>query len=212
MKKFFVIVLSLCMLLSLAACGGGKDGSPSVDAEAQGQLGDDSSLVGEVVPLSDTYRVPFNEIRIDGPSYEISDKEYSRVYFDGDFKCLLTTCLYMDTSDTLDDAYSQVCEQLIVDLSDVCPIKNIECSDKNILTIDNLHPSIEKVETMRFRGYAEHVEENENNVFLYGYSFIIGQHPCSVIGVVTDPSQSQEAIDEIVSVIDAMMNSVRLVP
>ena len=46
----------------------------------------------------------------------------------------------------------------------------------------------------------------------YGYTFIYGGFPCSVIGAVKDPSQPEEEKQMVKEIVDEMMQTVRDTP
>lgn len=62
-------------------------------------------------------------------------------------------------------------------------------------------------ESIRFRGK---VYNNIVDCFIYGYTFLVNDQPCMIVGIVSSDSQEQDLIDTVVQDVDAMAKTLRL--
>lgn len=207
MKRILATLFCMSILLSLVGCGEEtvtvNPETPPLTNEAETETAEEAQVsTAENGLLPYTYQVPFNEIYIDVPPYVLLEEGYSNIYWDNDVKYAAFTCLYHETAADLQDSYEQNCTEFLFNIHDDHCVNEIDKVTKEEVTVNG-------IDTIRLQGTANCGRETLYDAYIYGYAFIINEHPCSIIGVVKDVSQPQQEIDSVTELVDAMMATVR---
>ena len=151
-----------------------------------------------------TYEIPTYDIFIDVPSnYMPISNGYTQLFNVGGQKSIGVTGLRRYDPTSLQDAHEKVFEEYVMGF-------------ENHARIDSL--SVEKEETIDINGREVYMFEGQLNctdqtgeykIYAVGYSFIMDEIPCMVIGTVLEKEQPQDMIDEIRTYVDYMITTLR---
>lgn len=215
MKKMLAITLSLTIILSLCACGNDKPSDTNEKDNADTNI---ESVVEETEDdetedekeekneenklLSGVYQVPLEEVYIDIPAFNMIESGYSTLFMINDLKYVAFTCLYNEVGTSGEDAFQETFNKLKDNLHGYHQVNELNEVEENNVNVNG-------IETYCIKGTVNCGTENKYDAYIYGYSFVFGGYPCSIIGVVEDKAQTQDDIDNITEIVDAMMKSVR---
>ena len=209
MKKILFTIMCIA-LLSLCACGSKqKNENASEQNEIKEESKNEQTLIDEKEEkkeentlLSGVYQVPLEEVYIDTPAFNMIESGYSTLFMVNDLKYVAFTCLYNEVGTSSEDAFQETYYKLKDNLRGYHQVNELnEVEESNV--------NVNGIETYCIKGTVNCGTENKYDAYIYGYSFVFGGYPCSIIGVVEDKAQAQEDIDNITEIVDAMMNSVR---
>lgn len=208
MKKILTIVLSLVIIVGMCACGSEKPNDNKDKANAnveniQKETEDEKEEKKEENKLlSGVYQVPLEEVYIDTPAFNMIESGYSTLFMINDLKYVAFTCLYNEVGTSGEDAFQETFNKLKDNLRGYHQINELNEVEENNVNVNG-------IETYCIKGIVNCGTENKYDAYIYGYSFVFGGYPCSIIGVVEDKTQTQDDIDNITEIVDAMMKSVR---
>lgn len=152
--------------------------------------------------LAGTYKVPLQEIYVDTPAFNMIESGFSRLFMVNDEKYTTFTCLYEETGTNAKEAFKTTFDKLKENLFGYHQVNELN-------EVQESNANVNGIETYCIKGTVNCGTENKYDAYIYGYSFVFGGYPCSIIGVVEDKAQAQEDIDNITEIVDAMMKSVR---
>ena len=209
MKKKILLSL-LCGLFILGistGCGNSKvtdnngDNSNN-EVENKEQVKEDTKSDNNTPLLTGTYQVPLQNIYIDTPAFHMIEAPYSNLYMVNDVKYVAFTCLYRENGSDSKSAMDTTFEVLKGNLFGYHQVNHLnDVEEKNV--------KVNGIDTYLIKGTVNCGTDNVYDAYVYGYSFVFEGYPCSIIGVVEDPEQKQEDIDNITEIVDAMMKTVR---
>ena len=170
--------------------------------DEQENTNEDADESDEASLLTGTYKVPLQEIYVDTPAFNMIESGFSRLFMVNDEKYATFTCLYEETGTNAKEAFTTTFDKLKENLFGYHQVNELnEVEESNV--------NVNGIETYSIKGTVNCGTENKYDAYIYGYSFVFGGYPTSIIGIVEDQAQAQEDIDEITSIVDAMMKSVR---
>ena len=152
--------------------------------------------------LSHSYQFPRHNIFIDIPDFNDIESGYTRIYKDGDSKYIAFSCFIDNVASGAKEAFDVSYPMFKNNVKSWHRIKG-----DPVLTESSVE--INGITTHKIVGTVECGITTSTDCYIYGYSFIFEDVPCSIIGVVSDKAQPQEEIDELTAIVDAMMESVR---
>ncbi len=216
MKKCFVTVITLMLMIAVSACGSSKNENSqqnetktetaSIDTASSLTTEDstqdekktwDSSLLpgGYKIPLEDIYfSVPnYHETELTGytEQFSVYNEKYVTITGDGDVKA--SSCK---------NAY-EVCSELFLKAVDYSSAKEFRIEHEEIVNING-------IEMYKFEGILYH-ELGRHDLYTIGYAFVMGDIACQITGVVEDENQPENMIEELKNVVNEMAKSVRTV-
>lgn len=152
--------------------------------------------------LTDTYKVPGQAIYVDVPDMHPIESGFTQVYFEDLVKYVTFTCIQVETAQDEKEAFGKVFGPFINSMSGLDIINHLgEITGEN-LTVNGL-------DVYFFEGKLNCGTNPVYDAYIRGYSFICEGMPCALIGVVMDEEQSEEEIEAVKELVDAMMDTVR---
>ena len=210
-KRWIALFLAALMALTISACGqgvtaGAESGSVSIGAESSIEVSKTDEEKEEGTLLSRTYKVPGREVYVDVPNYpEYSDgfTETFAVY--GSRYIAFTHGKRIQAADAK-DAQAKVWELFAPAMESYGGgVNNIDIQKDELLTVNGM-------EVDSFEGMISYGSNPVYDGYAKGYSFIVDGMPCHIIGSVYSEEQTQDEIDEIRAIVDAMIYTVRTEP
>lgn len=208
MKKIISIFLCFAVLM-MVLCGCGLENKSETNSNTDNSLfvSDDSNSKNESKPnkseslLTNTYKVPSKEMYIDYCYHKI-EKGYTEVFLVDNVKFVAFTPLYEEKATDAKAAYNDTYNSFEYALEDLVFINNIDISEEKITKING-------IDVYEFKGKMSYGRIDKMDGFVIGYSFVFDGFPCSIIGGVSDLEQPKAEIEEIKTVVEQMMHSVR---
>lgn len=143
------------------------------------------------------------DIYIDVPNYQEIEQGYTQVFIVHDSKYVTITSDFDTQATDAKDAYLKTFEVFRDNM------QNYEGGPNSFNIITDQTMTINGIDVYFFEGTINYGEENPYDGYGVGYSFIMDDIPCAIIGSVTDKDQPEELKEEIKAVVNAMMLSVR---
>lgn len=206
MKRLIENFLIISMILTLSACGSTKETTKltnNQEANIQDQQNTHSEESKNQSLLPYTYQVPLRDIYVDVPNYQEIEEGYTRVFIVHEKKYVTVTSVLNNTATDAKDAYSKA-----FDVFCVC-MQNYEGGPNSFHIKADKMMTINGIDVYYFEGTINYGEENLYDGYGVGYSFIMDDIPCAIIGSVIDKEQPEELKKEIKEIVDAMIQSVR---
>lgn len=224
MKRLTAIILTGVMLLGLTACSDGDKksgngaGEPTeVDVKITDKAAETTKEAEETEEEADDelFRewphriagVPTEGIYIDVPYWHeigkgytylfiLSGVEYVAVSWDPDYRD--------DDSviSSLSTVHEKTFEKFIAGVHNYTKVKGLTATTASTETING-------VEVYRYEGVLNVENKALEEIYTIGYSFVFEGMPINVIGVILDEEQDQEMIDELRTIVDAMIPTIR---
>jgi hypothetical protein len=214
MKRMFMIVLCLSMLVSLCSCGNTEEtkktepksaGSPTT-AQAQEDTNAKQTETNESeskVELADTRKIPLMNIYYDYPNWHFMGKANTDLYILSGIRYVSFTVNDDDMNiSTLEEAHQMAFEDFIVDIQNQSFVNSLSVVTDSTETING-------IDVYKFEGTLNCGHDTVYDAFVIGYSFYMDGYPCMILGSVIDQEQPAEMITDIRDTVEAMMLSVR---
>ena len=153
--------------------------------------------------LPETYKVPGQKIYVNVPdsSYFSVEWGFSKLYTNGDERGIAITALR--TEDAADksakDVYASLAAEYLHNMRSYCTAKEMEIDSEQTLTVNGM-------EAYRFEG---RILDNTCDLYTVGYTFVMQGIPCSIQGAVFSNEQNPDSVNEIRSLVDEMITTVR---
>lgn len=224
MKRLTAIILTGVMLLGLTACSDGDKksgngaGEPTeVDVKITDKAAETTKEAEETEEEADDELFREWPHRIAGKSAEgifidvpywheigkgytylfiLSGVEYVAVSWDPDYRD--------DDSviSSLSTVHEKTFEKFIAGVHNYTKVKGLTATTASTETING-------VEVYRYEGVLNVENKALEEIYTIGYSFVFEGMPINVIGVILDEEQDQEMIDELRTIVDAMIPTIR---
>ena len=208
MKKIISIFLCFVLLImALTGCGSAKKSETNNNSNDSTIVSDASNSDNESKPdkseslLTNTYKVPSKEMYIDYCYHKI-EKGYTRVFLVDNVKFVAFTPLYEEKGTDAKSAYSATYNSFEYAMENYAYVNNVVITEEKMTKING-------IEVYEFKGTMNYDRFDKVDGFVVGYSFIFDGFPCSIIGGVSDKAQPTAEIEEIKTVVEQMMLSVR---
>lgn len=217
MKKNIILTILILLVSILTACGKSQENlSAEVSSSEETitlEIVDETAKETDTVSvkhkksefLPNTFLFPSPEIYIDVPSYNDIEKGCTQMYKDGEAKYVTFNCLFDHEAAGMGELWDTVYPKFKNNVSSWHRINTEEFTSMEEVEVNG-------IEAQKIIGTVEFGMKTMTDCYLYGYCFNFADVPCAIIGVVSDLSQPQEEIDELIAIVDAMMESVRTEP
>lgn len=206
MKRLIENILIISMILTLGACGSTKETTKltnNQEANIQDQQNTDLEEKTNQSLLPYTYQVPLKDIYVDVPNYQEIEGGYTRIFIVHEKKYATFTSAFNYSATDAKDAYSKAFDAFCISM------QNYEGGPNSFHIKADKMMTINGIDVYYFEGTINYGEENLYDGYGVGYSFIMDDIPCAIIGSVTDKEQPEELKKEIKEIVAAMMQSVR---
>ena len=154
--------------------------------------------------FTETYQVPRHDIFINVPvNYMPIENGFTQLFNVGRDRSIAVTAVRRTSPSSLQDAYNMALERYIVGFESYAKINSLSIENEETLEIND-------IELYRFEGKLDCTDDlGDYELYTVGYSFIMDEIPCMVIGTVLDRDQPQDMIDEIRTYVDYMITTLR---
>lgn len=212
MKKGTVIVLAIVLLLAFAGCGNETEPTEQTkpsDSTVTTSINntdttEDNSSKSSL--LSKTYQVLGKNIYMGAPNYQEIELGYTELFIVHNEKYIAVTAARRDTAVNTQEAHEKAFAKFQQNMVDhEGGVNGITMTKEETQTVNG-------IEFYTYEGKIHYGVANKYDGYAIGCAFVMDGIPCEIVGSVVDPSQSEEMIEEIRSVVQAMMQSVRATP
>lgn len=210
MKKIFALILAIILCFSLAACGGEtkEPQNENNDTSITESKNDETENTEKEeqknsVDLSLTYKVPMKNVYVDAPNYQEIEEGYTELFIVHESKYVAITSDRKSTATSVKDAHEIAFNKFKTNM------QNYEGGVNSIVIEKEETRQINGIEVYCFEGKINYGKDNVYDGYAKGYAFIMDGVPCEIIGSVIDDGQSSALINEISTVVDAMIKTAR---
>ncbi len=208
MKKIISMFLCFAVLMMvLCGCGSENKSETNNNTDNSSFVLDNSNSKNESKPdkseslLTSTYKVPSKEMYIDYCYHKI-EKGYTRVFLVDNVKFVAFTPLYEEKATDAKAAYQDTYDSFEYAMENYVDVNHLNIEEDRTVNING-------IDVYEFKGTMNYQGEDKLNGYFCGYSFVFDGFPCSIIGGVSDLEQPKAEIEEIKTVVEQMMHSVR---
>lgn len=212
MKKAAYFIVIFVFVLSLTACGNSSE-KTNVSTQASNSISqsdenvsaspEESKNEGADSILELTYKVPMKNIYIDAPNYQEIEQGYTELFIVHETKYVAITAPDVSEVNDARAAHDKAFEKFILNM------QNYEGGVNSLNILKDNNVTVNGIDTYHFEGTLNYGRDTIHDGYAIGYSFIMDGIPCEIIGSVIDDSQSDALKNEIASIVEAMMKSVR---
>lgn len=217
MKRNLLTMVLLCLSIFLLSCG--KNITVNAD-EGQVQTNTDDDVSEEIskdedkqenveqdsgsaeIELPNIFRAYDSMFYANAPDYQTIELGCVELYKVGDIKYITITTNILETATNAKEA-----QALAFDLYKTAMDSNLLPNSMNITSDEEL--TVNDMEVYRFEGTLNCGRDTLRDIYAVGYSFVVDEVPCMILGAVGDDAQSQDVIDEVTAIVDAMIYTVR---
>lgn len=209
---FFVILL---IVLSTTACGNNNSTTPNNDSKPTGVIEnnsssdvnqtecDDAKTTSKLLPY--TYKVPMENIYVDVPNYQEIEEGLTQLYIQQGIKYVAITANWKAKGETgnLEEAHEKCFDKFKTNMTNYQGgVNELNISSSEQLTVNG-------IDMYRFEGSINYGTQNKYNGMALGYTFVIDDIPCEIIGSVVDANQDAEVNASLTTLIEEMIKTVR---
>jgi hypothetical protein len=224
MKRLTAIILTGVMLLGLTACSDGdkKSGNGAGEpteivikqtdeaAETTKEAEETEEEADDELFREWPHRiagVPTEGIYIDVPYWHEIEMGYTSLFILSgvEYVAVSWTPDYRDDESiisSLSTVHEKAFEKFIAGVDSYTKVKGLTATTESTETING-------VEVYRYEGVLNVENKALEEIYTIGYSFVFEGMPINVIGVILDEEQDPEMIDELRTIVDAMIPTIR---
>lgn len=152
------------------------------------------------------YQVPMKNIYVNIPNYHEMEQAYSELFMVRNSRYIAFTSAISSIAANVKEAHNEAFKEFISNMENYeGGVNGINITKEEITTINDL-------EVYKFEGTINYGINQIHDGYAIGYSFIMDNIPCEIIGSVCDDSQSEELIKEIRDLVNEMVKTVRSEP
>lgn len=206
MKKVFIMFLTLGLVMCLASCGnqkstenGDNSSTSEVSANTPATTSTNDNTTAE---LLNSYKVPGKNIVVDVPNYQEIEKGFSQIYILHGEQYVAVTADKNTSVATLAEAHEVAFNKFKENIQNYSYVNSIKVNEGE-------NKNINGIETYRYEGTLNCGRDTVYDAYVVGYSFIMDGTPCTITGSVINQEQSQDQIDEVHTLIETMIESLR---
>lgn len=152
--------------------------------------------------LNDTYKSPGKNIYIDTPNYQEIEKGYTRLFIVHDKKYVAITVNKKGDVSSLSAAHESAFDKFKQNIQDDSYVNSLNITEESTETVNG-------IEFYKYEGTLNCGHDTIYDAYAIGCSFILDGVACNITGSVVDREQPEEMIEEIRSVVEAMIQTVR---
>lgn len=216
MKKVIMLLLAFVMVFTFTSCGEEKvenkpNGNtstvePSTSSEQTQTENTSSNNEGKNL-LTNSYKVPGKNIVVDVPNYQEMEKGFTQLYILHGERYVAVTAHKNASVTSVGEAHDSAFEKFKENIQNYSYVNSLNISNEKTETVNG-------VEVYRYEGTvscALDVNDRANayDAYVIGYSFIMDNVPCTITGSVINQSQDSAQIEEIKSVVEQMIKTLR---
>lgn len=212
MKKIIVLIMVIVLALCVTAC---TDNKPSNETPNQSDTPststssnkNDNNKNNNTAKLTNTYKVPGKSIYIDVPNYQEMEKGYTELFIVHGEKYVAITANKGGDVASLNAAHEGAIDKFITNIQNYSYVNKLNSKTTSTETING-------IEVLKYEGTLEcaldyNNRDNSYEAYAIGYSFVLDEVPCTIIGSVINESQDKELINEIKTNVEAMIQTLR---
>lgn len=209
----------LILVMLMAACGGKNNDSNSpgtatdeknkttTDDKKDDVAAEDTSKQESKTPKKsklriDPHKVPGKNIYIDVPNYQEIERGYTRLFIVHDQKYVAVTANKKGDASSLTAAHASAFDKFKQSIQDDSYVNSLNITKESTETING-------IEFYKYEGTLNCGHDTIYDAYTAGFSFVLDGVACNVTGSVVDQEQPEEMIEEIRSVVEAMIPTVR---
>ncbi len=162
-----------------------------------------SSRSEAVISCVEAAVLRMENIYVDVPQFQEIEEGLTEVFIERGIKYVAITANWKAEASSLEDAHEKCFEKFADNMA------NYQGGINSISITNSQKKTINGVEMIRFEGKINYGTDTKMDGYAVGYTFIMDNIPCEIIGSVIENDQSSAAINEITSIVDAMSLTVR---
>ena len=211
MKKFLSIVVLVFLCVSLVACGQKQDNKQdtgvSSDTTQQSSTNEPTNEpdTNEEDEYTNVATVPLKGIFVNGyKGMRLKKVTYANMFYvDNESMTALAYDRTNPFNGTIEDVVGFLNDAFLKDINNNCEVTVEGCK----IAIENSeNVTINGFESIKFTG---NIPSDGVELHVYGYSFVINDIPCMVVGLVSDRDQNPELISSVNNHVDNMVKTIR---
>lgn len=217
LKRVGIFIFSILIpALLLAGCVGDRESATTqasnetvqtqevTEPDQAGRIEESGMSCDSLLP--GTYKVPLEDIYIDVPNYKELEEGMTQLFIMWGEKYVAFTTPWNAAAATPEEAHAVCFDKLVVNMAE-------EQGGINGLTVESDEKvTINGIDMYKFEGKINYGTNTIYDGYAIGYAFIMDGIPCEIVGSVIDKTQSEEFVQEIKDVVEAMAASVRSDP
>lgn len=212
MIRILKVMLFIMFVFSLSACRDVEEGGMNEKKEEniieENMIEENDSKIENEdfmsnIELELTYKVPGKAICFDYTNkYQNIEYGYTEIFTIHTQKTIAFTSDEMQVADNLSDAHHIAWDKFLSNME-------VEGYSQVNITSDE-YVTINGIEMYRYEGTMPFVHEGTPfDGYAVGYTFIMDDVPCTLVGTVLEYEQSPELIEEVETMVEAMIQTLR---
>ena len=197
------------MLLCFALVGCGNSTGDVTNNDSTGSsaakenTGVQTDEENQSIDLPVTYQIPLKNVYIDAPNFQHIEEGYTQLFIVHESKYVAFTADSWGAADSAKAAHGIAFDIFKTNM------QNYEGGVNGIALEKEEIKQINGLEVYSFEGKINYGRDTVHDGYAKGYSFVLSGVPCEIIGSVIDDNQSQDLVNEISAIVDAMIKTAR---
>lgn len=204
MKKLLLCLLCGTMILGLTTgCGSEPTNTENPETNNNNQTEENKKPQESVnVDLPLTYKVSGKNIYVNAPNWQEIDKGFTKLYILHGQRYIAVTAEKSNTTTDLSQAHQYAFEKFKQNIQNYSYVNTLNVNKDSKETING-------IEVYKYEGTVNCGRDTVYDAYVIGYSFIMDGVPCTITGSVIDENQPGEMIEEVKSIVESMIKTVR---
>lgn len=202
-SKIVIVLILSVVSLQLQACGNKKSDSNIIQNDIQNSeniSGKEENEKAESEILPREYKIPGKSVYMNVPNFKELEKGYTQVFADFDREYVGIVCEYSKEINDLPEAHEDIYEIFKNTIQSLVLANDLTVEQDEYTTIN-------EIDVYKYVGTINCGYSTFTDKYVIGYVFIIDKTAYGIIGVAD--VQEQEVIDEITTITDEIMKTVR---
>ena len=206
MKRILVIFFAFLTCICLFSCQNSKDDSLSSDTENKKdhthvfpEHNEEEIKENTYVPghLQQVNQIPNTDLIIGKPLLDQTEIGHSTIFNEGNNACIVFTYFQDDEADSIETSFNSFLELAFDNIEKQSLVKDLD-------DFATVHLNINNIDAIRF------TKTFEDDTYIYGYSFVLNGHPCSILACVENSSKSELNVRSRRDTANEMLRSIRI--